>query len=361
MSRRRVAILVATISALLAAAGLVYLDEVHTYAMRTETFEFTSNGNRLSGTLVLPQSQAPRGVVAFIHGDGPINADHDGGYLPIWERLAEAGYASISWDKPGAGESTGNWEHQSMSERAQEVVAAIDAIQDRQLIDSRHVGLIAFSQGGWPLPLVASQRDIDFVIAVSPAISWQRQGRYDLDIYLTGQDATPTQRAIAHDYSDDQRALIDTQANYSEYTDFVEDHRPTELERFDYFDTMSQDRWQFVLTNHSADATSSLPILQETPVLLQLGEHDIHVDVDDTEAVYQRVLGPDCLTVVRYPDAGHSMLKKDLEESTIALWIQALWQPRTIFADGVLNTIKAFADHHECTTQRDRNDPQGWR
>ncbi len=48
--------------------------------------------------------------------------------------------------------------------------------------------------------------------------------------------------------------------------------------------------------------------------------------------------------MVHDPDAGHSMAKATLEGSGIAPWILALWQPREIFVDGVLATIRSFAD-----------------
>lgn len=349
MSRRRLVILSALATALVAAAGLlVRLDEVSTYDFHTESLEFTSDGNALSGTLALPEGDGPFGLVAFIHGDGPVDADHDGGYPPIFETLADAGYASISWDKPGVGGSSGNWEHQSMSQRADEVLAAIAAVADHPMLDPQRVGAIAFSQGGWPLPLVAQRGDLEFAIAVSTAVNWRRQGRYDLDTYLKDYGASPAELALAHDYSDAERDLIDQDSTYSEYLDFVDHWRPSALARFDYFDPMSADRWHFAKLNDAADATRLLRHLRETPVLLQLGEHDIHVDIDDTETVYRRVLDPDCLRVAHYPDASHSMLKTRLENSTTALWIQALWQPRDIFVDPFLTDIHNFATHHQC-------------
>lgn len=55
-----------------------------------------------------------------------------------------------------------------------------------------------------------------------------------------------------------------------------------------------------------------------------LGEEDIHVDIDDTEKVYRRALGPDCLTVVRKEKTGHAMGKAQLEDSSVAAVLQAL-------------------------------------
>lgn len=71
---------------------------------------FESNGNQLTATLALPPNDKAVGMAVFISGDGPIDADNqDIGYWPIWEAFADAGWASLSWDKPGVGGSSGNW------------------------------------------------------------------------------------------------------------------------------------------------------------------------------------------------------------------------------------------------------------
>ncbi len=347
--RRRAAVAVAAATVLaVAAAVLVRLDAVFTYDVETQPVTFTSGENTLSGTLALPPGDGPFALVAFIHGDGPTTADHDGGYPPLWEALARAGHASLSWDKPGVGASTGAWERQTMAERADEVVAALDAVSGHPRLDPERLGLISFSQGGWPLPLVAAQVDVDLAVAVSPAISWRRQGRYDLDTSLAAQGATPVEVAVAHRYSDAERELMARGAPYREYLALAEQRLPAELERFDAFDPITRDRWRFASLNTWADATASLANLRATPVLLQLGGHDVHVDVRETERVYRRELSPACLEVARYPGADHSMLRADLADHPALLWVRSLWQPRDVFADGVLADIEAFARDHSC-------------
>lgn len=64
--------------------------------LQIERFECKSGGDILSGILARPIEAEHFGVVVFVHGDGPVTADHDGGYRPIWAALARAGYASLS-------------------------------------------------------------------------------------------------------------------------------------------------------------------------------------------------------------------------------------------------------------------------
>ena len=84
-----------TVAMLLFVGGgaLVYVGEQHTFDLESESFRFESGANKLVATLHLPTSNGPYGVVAFVPGDGP--ADVDTGILPVWESLADAGYATV--------------------------------------------------------------------------------------------------------------------------------------------------------------------------------------------------------------------------------------------------------------------------
>ena len=65
-------------------------------------------------------------LVIFVHGDGKLGHDAFGYCEHIWNELAKKGIASMSWDKKGIGQSTGKWLNQSIEDRANEVIAAID-------------------------------------------------------------------------------------------------------------------------------------------------------------------------------------------------------------------------------------------
>lgn len=101
---------------LLALGWVIFVND---FRFVTEPVTVTAGGNRLTGTLVLPQHAPVKpGVVVFVHGDGPANASRDEGYYGIWEAMAQQGYAVLSFDKPGVGGSGGNWLHQTMADRA---------------------------------------------------------------------------------------------------------------------------------------------------------------------------------------------------------------------------------------------------
>jgi pimeloyl-ACP methyl ester carboxylesterase len=89
---------------------------------------------------------------------------------PIADAFSQAGLAVLSWDRPGCGNSTGDWQRQNVDERAVEASTAVQFLQQRTDIDSRRVGLWGLSQGANVASLAGGQSDeVAFIVAVSPA------------------------------------------------------------------------------------------------------------------------------------------------------------------------------------------------
>ncbi|MFE7779053.1 alpha/beta hydrolase family protein [Streptomyces sp. NPDC057445] len=306
----------------------------NSYGMDEQRVSIRHGGHTLNGVLATPKDGRKRhGLVVYVHGDGPVGATHDDGYKPMWEANAKAGYASLSWDKPGVAGAPGDWLDQSMDDRANEAAAAIAWARARPDIDGDRIGLWGASQAGWVLPKVAAKTPVSFVIAVSPAINWLQQGRYNLlaELRADGASASRTKAEIAK--SDTARRLLERQAPFEEYV----------RARGGDPDGMTADRWGFISKNYTADATQDLRALRGVPVLLTLAGHDINVDTADTERIYRKVLDAGgALTVKRYPDAAHSLVKQSIEQSDLKTAFTALFCPRSLFAVGFLNGQRQF-------------------
>jgi len=326
-----------TVAMLLVIGGgtLVYVGEQHTFDLKSETFTFESGGNELAATLHLPSGDGPHGVVVIVPGDGP--ADVTAGVLPVWESLANAGYATIEWNKPGVGDSTGNWLDQNMDDRADEVVDVLESLAERDDLHTDDLGVIGISQGGWVIPLVADRVDVDFFVAWSTAIVWQEQGTYLTERQLANADADPELAA---------RVLTADQADRGDnYQDYLDWYALLDDDIAEFFSEASEDRWNFAERNSDLDASETLRAMQDAQVLLLLGGQDDNVDVDDTERVYREILGGPCLDVIRYPDADHSLLDHD----GVNLVATGIFEPRSIFASGLLDDIERFAARpHNC-------------
>ncbi|MEU8522817.1 CocE/NonD family hydrolase [Streptomyces sp. NBC_01216] len=299
----------------------------NTYALREEHVSLRHDGRSLDGVLARPErGDGPFGLVVFVHGDGPVDATHETFYRPLWEAFARAGYASLSFSKPGVAGSEGDWLDQSMEDRARETLAAVAWGRARSDIDGGRVGLWGASQAGWVLPKVAAADPrLQFVIAVSPAVDWRQQGRYNLLARLREEGASPEETAVALRRRETTLDLLRRGASFEEYRDTVGDVRD-----------MTAARWRFVTRNHTADASADLRAVRGVPVLLVLAGHDVNVDVADTESRYRALLPAPALRVARYPHATHSLLEYDVERSRPRLLLTAVLDPRGLFAAGFL-------------------------
>ncbi|MGC0418157.1 hypothetical protein [Embleya sp. AB8] len=193
---------------------------------------------------------------------------------------------------------------------------------------------VTIRQSGWVLPKVAARTPIGFVIAVSPAINWLRQGRCNLPAELRESGAAPAEvdREEVAAKSDTIRRLPAEHAGFDHY-----------LRAVGTKDTMNARRWGFVSRNHTADVTTDLRALRGVPVLLVLADHDINVDVADTETGYRRELDASgALTVKHNSNATHALVKMNLEDSEFKITLVALFAPRSLFADGYLADQRHF-------------------
>ena len=228
-----------------------------------------------------------------------------------------------------------------MSDRADLALAALDAVVGRPDIDSTRIGLWGASQAGWVLPKIANRRaGIGFIIAVSPAINWLDQGRFNELQELAEAGATEAEITAAVAYSDAVKSLLDRNATYDEYLTLAS--AATRASNH-HGQPMSAQRWRFATINYRSDARTDLAALVNVPVHLQLAGQDHNVDATETEAVYRALLG-EHVQVRRYPDAHHSMVRADIAEGSLRFWTLALFAPRELYADGFLADGEAFLD-----------------
>jgi pimeloyl-ACP methyl ester carboxylesterase len=280
---------------------LVILVYATTIVNVTEASQVTfENGvDSLSGHYLLPDKGNPKAVILFVHGDGPLEYDAHGYYPLIWERLLRQGFAIFSWDKPGVGESTGNWLAQSMKQRQQEVQSAVTFIRDSYGYSGSQVGLLGFSQAGWVVPALANNNpDIGFIIGVGFAIDWLEQSWYLTRVRLTQQGAHSSAIEAAHAAHLKEINFFGQEPSYESY-----------LEKYGHTaDPMSEDRYRFVLKNFKVDAAQDYIGLKQ-PMLLLLGDKDLNVDILNTKEVVETLMGDQqSIQISIIKNATHGML-----------------------------------------------------
>lgn len=307
---------------------------------------FVHAGNTLQGVLVLPSSTAmPDACVVFVHGSGDMPRDAYGYYESLWRLFAEKGWCSLSWDKPGVGESEGDWRLQSMADRADEVAAVIEFLHTQVGLGKRQIGLIGFSQAGWVLPKVANLRDdITFLISVSGAVNWMDQSRYSGRQRMIAEGMTEQEIDEEEHTADLVNALIQRDAPYTAYLEHIAgevDVKP-----------MSEAFWGFAKRNWQADVRSDLQAIN-VPMLALFGSHDAYVDPISSATTYRQLLKRSAapfFEVRRFDYADHSLMKSDQvkpEHQGMDAWLKLfkIWfLGDAIFADGVLDCLANWLD-----------------
>ncbi|QQZ58596.1 alpha/beta hydrolase [Paenibacillus sonchi] len=324
---------------LICAGALLYVLEQNTFDMKEQSIEISSPQGKLTGTLVLPRKAAGKlGLVLFIHGDGAINASHDDGYKPLWERLAAQGYASLSLNKRGIGGSEGNWLGQSIDDRVDEARQALAWARTQPMIDPSRIGVWGASQAGWVIPKLAGKEPLAFSILVSPAINWLTQGEYNTRRQMAKDGYSGDEISARVSYEQQVKELLKEGATYEEYVQAA--HKD---------DVMSRERWTFVSKNFRADATADLQHFK-TPVLLLLGEEDVNVDWKETEQIYRQKVSASLLTVKVFPDTEHSMLATRTAGSRLRAVLISLFAPRQITVNGYMEQIEQFLQEMKRTS-----------
>ncbi len=281
---------------------------------------------RLTGTFILPKNYTGKvGLVLFIHGDGPADSTFDGGYRHIWERLA-----SLSLNKRGINGSEGNWLDQSIDDRVEEARQAIAWAKAQPMNDTTKIGTWGASQAGWVIPKLAGKEPLASSILVGPAINWLSQGEYNTRMQMQhdGYTKVDIEKVVAK--GKEVRKLLRKNASYDEYIKLVGEK-----------DAMSKERWKFVSKNFLSDVTDDLRLFR-SPVLLLLGDKDINVDSKETEQVYRRIVPPELLTVIVFPDTEHRMMSTKTADSDFRALMISIFKPRQITVPEYLDEMEQF-------------------
>lgn len=240
-------------------------------AFRDEDVFYPSGDIELAGRLRLPPYDGPHPAMVVAHGSGEATRDR---YDELSRDLALNGYALLTYDKRGVGESGGVYTDvgPDNSERVFEqlsgdVLAGVAYLRARDDIRADRIGILGVSQGGWIAPLAATESDaVAFLVIVSgPAVPVGQEIYYS---ELTGEREGPD--AVA-----DEGMLS------------------AELAAFD-----------------GPQGFDPVPVLErvDVPVLWLLGEGDRSIPVPETTAVLEglRERGKP-ITIELLPGAGHGM------------------------------------------------------
>jgi pimeloyl-ACP methyl ester carboxylesterase len=117
----------------------------------------------LAGALTLPDTPGPVPAVLLAPGSGPLDRDSDhrrmrfGVTRELAAALAEGGLASLRYDKRGVGGSPGDWRRAGLSDNADDLVRARDALAARPEVDAGRIVLAGHSEGALLAAMAAAR------------------------------------------------------------------------------------------------------------------------------------------------------------------------------------------------------------
>jgi len=276
-----------------------------------ENFAFTSDNFEISAELRIPDNGMQHPLVIMVHGDGPA-------YKSYFETLKlcflEAGYATLMWDKPGFGKSTGKFSKEHLrEERAEILIDAIEEMKTHSRIDSSKIGVWGISQAGYVIPMALSKtNDISFMILVGVAgENGIRQTAYFV-----------SQQILCEGFSEEQAAeakqLVINVSSAKSYDEYVSAGTIL-LEKYpivkdlDYMvGILPEDRW--LPKDLEGEAYyNPIDIIKTAtkPTLVVLGEKDRNVDPEQSIIAYEEALthaGNQNFEVVLVPGTDHNII-----------------------------------------------------
>ena len=245
---------------------------------------------------------------------------------------------SCSWtDKPGCGDTLGDWRQQSIVDRARTTVAALEAMRAVEEVDADRVGLWGASQGGWVVPLAAAaDHRVAFAILVSAAaVSPFEQEAASLEqrMRLGGAPADEIEVAPSAFWE-----LVHQLRAFEPPEDVVAS-LSSDDPRYQYFHAELISEPEPISFFSLIGDHDPLPPLQSMrcPVLLIWGELDPHIPVDRSRRAFlEQFESADNrdITVATFPGANHWILVERPEPGS---------HGKTRFAPGYIETMTDWA------------------
>lgn len=281
-----------------------------------DELRFDSGGLTLAGTVHRPDGPGPHPALVMLQGSGPENRDSQGYFNPIRDEFLANGIAVYSWDKPGIGESTGDWHQRDLFDRANEALDAIAALREQPGIDPARVGIWGHSQGGWIGPLAASKaHNLAFLIVNSgPAVDVHEQDLFGIEQTLRRDGASEDEITDALAYMNRIHEATIAAMPYDEaVSTILEPARGSAGET--YFGEIDPELWQFLVLV-SRNLYDPVSVLEQItcPTLVLYGELDVLTPVARSVPLFESAFetsGNANLTISVFPGANHRILVGD--------------------------------------------------
>jgi len=309
------------------------------WAFQDVPARFAAGTVRLAGTLTTPATPGPYPALVLLAGGQAIDADcsySDGRYKffkIIAENLAEHGFATLRFDSPGNGGSTGGkWEQRTLNDRADEVENAIKFLERDRRIDTHRIGLLGHSEGSDVAVMVAAtNRDLACLVLLAPHAKTVRDGFSMFRAFLVKQNGGSETKDVQADWDEFYArtvfpAVEKGQANWQEILDQgktiarrtydkLARQEQSKFKNFDAYFSSTVDNF------YLSYAPTAIPHLRSVvdfeplkfyeqiraPVLMVSGERDYFApDLPSLAEAVHKNGNTNCVTMLM-PKAGHTL------------------------------------------------------
>ncbi|MFG1643455.1 alpha/beta hydrolase family protein [Amycolatopsis sp. NPDC049252] len=144
------------------------------------------DGLRLAGTLARPAGPGPHPAAVLLHGSGRLDRDGNTTRLradtgpALAAALAEAGIATLRYDRRGVGATPGDWRAAGFTDNRRDGAAAVRALAERPEIRSDAVAVVGHSEGAVHAMALGTRPDVAAVVLLAgfarlgeDALRWQ--------------------------------------------------------------------------------------------------------------------------------------------------------------------------------------------
>jgi uncharacterized protein len=281
------------------------------------------DGVVLAASLTLPE-RTPAPALVAVHGAEAAVREYPL-YRHLHAVLPKAGFAAVTFDRRGEGDSTGEPSAGRFDLLADDAVAVVEHVAGLDEIDADRIGLWGISQGGWVAPLAATRsgRVAFLVLVASIGVSPAEQMR----------EAVPRQLRLAG-YGDDAVAL--ERAARAELEDVVHGRGSAERAQALLDQARRQQWWPLAyLPDHVLEGEERRGWIEEmdfdpepvfarvrVPTLLFFGEDDEWIPLEESIQAWRRGRGDD-VEIVRLPGVGHEPIGSREYEDVMLEWLRA--------------------------------------
>lgn len=170
------------------------------YLQQEVSYQNTSDGTWLSGTLTLPKGKNKYPAIMLVAGSGPNHRDsyHAGHrtFKVLADHLTKLGFIVLRSDKRGVYKSSGNYEKATIDNLVLDTQAGVKYLKSHQRVDANNIILIGHSEGSLVSIMTTAKEQIQGVISLAGP------GMSVLDILLLQDQTEPAAKGASKEETD---------------------------------------------------------------------------------------------------------------------------------------------------------------